>query len=91
MKKKTFTITSIIDWMRDDAHIAGDKSHVNPRDVDELINEEIERKIDNDEWPGLPFTCEAANEDEAIDIYNGTCCAFDYIIAITGEYETNEE
>lgn len=88
MKNRTFTITAIIDWTRNEALIAGDKSHENHHDVDELINEEIKTKIDDGMWPGLPFTCSAANEDDAIDMYNDMCCPFDYIIATGAEIET---
>ena len=89
---KQFTITEIIDYVRDESLIAGDKSHENPRDVDEVIDTEIEAKTGyNGSWPGLPFTCDAENEDDAVAQYNAECCAGDYILAGKVEYSTVEK
>ena len=57
----------------------------------EFINsDEYERKVEENEWPGLPFTCEAESEDEAIEKYNNKHCDYDYYKAVEAEFEEEE-
>ena len=81
------TITDITDWEKDYAKIAGDMSHEGDAPVEGLVAEEMEKKVENNDWTGLPFICEANNIDEAINIYNSTCNEFGYIRALNADYE----
>ena len=80
------TITEITGWWEDTAAEMGDASHVGDGDVMRLKLEEYERKVERGEWPGLPFTCEAEDEDEAIEKYNAEHCESDYYKAEAAEF-----
>lgn len=86
-----YTITAITDWWEDTAAEMGDASHVGDGDVMRLKLDEYERKVEENEWPGLPFTCEAESEDEAIEKYNNKHCDYDYYKAVEAEFEEEEE
>ena len=80
-------ITGITEWEEDHALIAGDASHEGCREVEHLVEEERVNKIDNNKAPGLPFICEAEDEDEALEKYNDACCNNDYLIAVECDWE----
>lgn len=86
-----FTLLAIIDWEKNYAQIAGDMSHEGDAPVEGLVAKEMEKKVENNNWPGLPFTCTANNLDEALDIYNAKCCEFDYIRAINADYNVSNK
>lgn len=81
------TIIEITDWWEDTAAEDGDASHMGDGDVMRLKLEEYESKVENGKWPGLPFTCEAKSEDEAIRKYNDKFCEYDYYKAVSAEFE----
>ena len=81
------TILDITDHEKDDAMMSGDASHEGWASVNELYAEEYRRKVENNEWSGLPFTCEADTIEEALDIYNESVCQYDYIKATDADYE----
>ena len=83
---KKFTIVEVTDWEEDSILMDGDASHEGYRSVQSLLEEERESKIDKGEQKGLPFTCEAENEDEAIEKYNQSVCEFDYLKAVAVEF-----
>lgn len=85
------TITDITDHWKDEQMMDGDASHEGWGAVNTLYAEEYERKVENNEWEGLPFTCEADTIDEAIDQYNETVCGCDYIKAAEADYETEND
>ena len=60
-------ITNILDWEEDTQMMDGDASHEGWRAVQSLLEEERVKKIDEEEAEGLPFVCEAKDEDEARD------------------------
>lgn len=84
---KKYTIVEITDWEKDDHMMTGDMCHMPEADVYRFYADEYEKKIENGNWPNLPFTCEAESEDDALDKYNETCGRFDYIRAIDAEFE----
>ena len=85
------TITDITDHWKDEQMMDGDASHEGWASVNELYAAEYRRKVDNNEWEGLPFTCEADTIDEAIDKYNEAVCEYDYIKAAEADYETEND
>lgn len=85
------TITEITGWWEDTAAEMGDASHEGDGDVMRLKLEEYERKVEGNEWPGLPFTCEAEDEDEAIEKYNAEHCDSDYYKAESAEFAERDE
>lgn len=84
---KWFRINEITDWEEDTQMMDGDASHEGWRAVQRLLEEEREKKIDNSEWNGLPFVCEAETEEEAIDKYNDEVCDGEYIKALAADCE----
>jgi len=84
------TITEITGWTEDVQAEMGDASHMGDGDVMRLKLEEYEKKVEGNEWPGLPFTCEAESEDEAIEKYNEEHCGSDYYKAESAEFEEKE-
>lgn len=89
--KTKFTILAITDWCEDLQTEAGDASHVGDGDVMRLKLEEYEKKVEGNEWPGLPFTCEAESEDEAIEKYNDKFCDYDYYKAVDADFADDGE
>lgn len=69
----------------------GDASHEGWGAVNALYAKEYERKVDNNKWEGLPFTCEADSVEEAVERYNDEICEYDYIKAVDADYETDED
>ena len=65
----------------------GDASREGWRDVQKLLEDEKVKKIDNGKAEGLPFVCEAENEEEALEKYNAEYCALDYLKATECEGE----
>lgn len=86
-----YTIIEVTDWVEDDALMAGDASHEGDRAVQSLLEEERVRKIDHGKADGLPFTCEAESEEEAIDKYNEQICDGDYLKAEAVEFGDAED
>ena len=80
-------ITDIIEWTEDIALTAGDASHNGNRAVQHLLEEERMQKIDNNKALGLPFICDAENEDDALEKYNNAHCKYDYLKAIECDWE----
>lgn len=85
------TIIDIIDYWKDEQIMDGDASHEGWASVNELYAAEYRRKVEDNEWEGLPFTCEADDIEEAIDKYNKTVCECDYIKATKADYETEND
>lgn len=85
-----FTIAEITDWEEDACEEMGDSGHMSDGDIMRLKLEEYERKVEGNEWPGLPFTCEADSEEEAIEKYNERHCDGDYYKASGAEFEEDE-
>lgn len=81
-----YTIIEITGWTEDNALIAGDASHEGDRAVQMLLEGERASKLDFGEAKGLPFTCEAESEEDAIDKYNERFCDGDYLKAETAEF-----
>lgn len=88
---KKFTIVEITDWEKDSHMMAGDSCHMPESDILLRYANEYKEKVEEGKWPNLPFTCEAEDEDEALDKYNETCGRFDYIRAIDAEFEEEDE
>lgn len=86
-----YTITAITDWEEDTAMMHGDASHVGWRDVQRLLERERVKKIDNGKAKGLPFTCEAESEEDAIDKYNEAHCESDYLKATEADFDYTED
>lgn len=84
---KYFRINEITDWEEDSHMMEGDASHEGLREVQKLLEEERVKKIDNGEWKGLPYICEAENEIEALEKYNEKFCENDYIKAVEADCE----
>ena len=84
---KYFRINEITDWEEDYHKMEGDASHEGCREVQTLLEEERVKKIDNGEWEGLPFICEAENEIVALEKYNEKFCKNDYIKAVVADCE----
>jgi len=80
-------IIEIDDWDLDEQEMAGDSSRMSDHEIDELKVDEYNRKIEGGEWPGLPFECDAEDEDEAIELYNARCCRGDYYKAASAVFE----
>lgn len=81
------TITEITGWYEDRHMEAGDTSHMSGGDVMRHRLSEYEEKVEGGKWPGLPFTCEAQSEDDAISKYNDKFCEYDYYKAESAEFE----
>ena len=80
-------IIAIEDWELDEQEIAGDSSRMPDHEIDELKVDEYNRKIENGEWPDLPFECDAEDEEDAIEQYNSKCCRGDYYKATEAVFE----
>lgn len=86
-----FKITHIYGWEEDVHAEMGDCGHMSDGDIMRLKLEEYEKKVEQCEWPGLPFVCEAESEDEAIDKYNEANCELDYYKATEAEFEDRHD
>ena len=84
-------ITNILDWEEDTQMMDGDASHEGWRPVQSLLEEERVKKIDNEEAEGLPFVCEAKDEDEALEKYNEKFQSGAYLKASSCDWEEVEE
>ena len=82
-----YTIIAITEWEEDTYEEMADSGHISDGDIMRKKLGEFVDKIDNDNWPGLPFTCEADNEDDAVAEYNRQCCDGDYYKAAEAEFE----
>ena len=82
-----FTVVEITDWWRDDHEMAGDGCHMPESDILYRLAKETEEKVEDGKWPGLPFTCEAEDEEEALEKYRLKFCDGDYIIPIDADIE----
>ena len=87
-KLKKFKITSIYGWEEDRHMEDGDACHCSEGDVMRKRLHEYEEKVENDNWPGLPFECMAEDEDDAIRQYNDKYCDYDYFKATEAEFES---
>lgn len=85
-----YKILEITDWEKDVTEEMADSGHMSDGDIMRLELEEYERKIENSEWPGLPFVCEAENEADAIDKYNEKFCDGDYYKATGADFDEEE-
>ena len=80
-------ITDITEWSEDHHMIAGDSAHEGDRHVQRVLENERQMKLD-DKWKiGLPFECDAADVDEALEIYNNQFCKNHYLIATEADWE----
>lgn len=82
-----YKILEITDWEEDVTEEMADSGHISDGDIMRLKLEEYEKKIEAEEWPGLPFECEAESEEEAIYKYNEKFCAVDYYKAIGADFD----
>ena len=82
-----FRIYGITDWEKDEHMMEGDMSHMPEHDVLRLYADEYEKKVENDDWPNIPFECEAKDEDEALEKYQSEVCEYDYIIPTGADIE----
>lgn len=81
-------IIDIIEWSEDTALVMGDASHNGYDNVNSLLEEEIAKKVKSCELAkGLPFVCEANDEDEALEKYNAAYCEYDYMKASRCDWE----
>ncbi len=83
--KKMFRINGITKWEEDSRAMNGDYGHISDRDIQRILEDERVKKIDNNECDGLPFVCEAENEEEALEKYNEKYCEYDYLKAVEAE------
>ena len=86
-----FTITEITDWEEDDREMMGDSCHMEMSAVYYRLANEHKEKIEDENWPGLPFTCEAEDEDEALEKYREAYCDGDYIVPIGADIEEEDD
>lgn len=82
-----YTVLEITDWEQDDHEMAGDSCHMSMADVYFKLAEEYKEKVDNGNWPGIPFTCDADDEDDAFEKYKQEHCEYDYIVPIDADIE----
>ena len=82
-----FTVFEITDWERDEHEMAGDGCHMPESDVLFRLARETEEKVEDGKWPGLPFTCEAKDEEAALEKYRMKFCDGDYIVPIGADIE----
>lgn len=90
-KLKKFKITSIYGWEEDRHMEDGDACHCSEGDVMRKRLHEYEQKIENYDWPGLPFECTAEDERDAIGKYNKAHCEYDYFLATEAEFEDRHD
>jgi len=76
-----YKIIEISSWVEDLHMEDGDACHMSEGDLMRRKLHEYEEKIENGKWPGLPFVCNAKNEEEAIEKYNAAHCKHDYYLA----------
>lgn len=86
-----FKIIEIIDWTEDTHMELGDSCHMSEGDVLRHKLNEYEKKVENNEWPGLPFVCDAESEEEAVDKYNEVHCEYDYYKATEAGFEDRHD
>lgn len=86
-----YKILEITEWCEDHHMEAGDACHMSEGDVMRHKLDEYEKKIENNEWPGLPFVCEAESKEEAIEKYNAKYCDYDYYKAVDAEFEDRHD
>ena len=86
---KTFRITEILEWTKDNSLIDGDASHEGYDAVEELLEDEHRSKqtFDPVEARILPFECKARDLDEAIEKLNNRFFEYDYIKVSDVDYE----
>ena len=83
---KKFTIVGVTDWEEDSILISADTSHDGYRAVQSVLEGEWVQKIDKGMQKGVPFTCDAETEEDAIEKYNASLCEFDYLKAAACEF-----
>lgn len=91
MEKRKFKIIAINDWYEDHHMEAGDACHMTEGDVMRKRLEEYEQKVEDGNWPGLPFECMATDENDAVEQYNNAHCSYDYYRALEAELEELHE
>lgn len=89
--KTKFTILEITDWYEDVQMEAGDACHMSEGDVMRARLNEYEQKVEEGNWPGLPFTCMAEDAGSAIQKYNDKFCDYDYYKAVDADFAEDEE
>lgn len=85
------TILKITNYEQNTSEMEYDEPHIGKNQVMRNFKEEVERKVENNEWEGLPFTCEADDIDEALDLYNNQFCKSEYLYATEAEYEEEDD
>lgn len=88
---KKWIILDITEWYEDTQMEAGDLCHMSEGDVMRAKLDEYERKMEKGDWPGLPFTCEASDADDAIQKYNDKFCKYDYYKAEDADFTNDKE
>lgn len=84
-----FKIIEIDDYEEDRHEQAGDMCHMPEIDVLRIKVAEYEEKVEKGNWPGLPFECDAEDEEDAIQKYNSEHCRGDYYKAVSAIFEDN--
>lgn len=85
-------ITAITSWFEDECLVAGDASHEGDSSVRQLLAEEYRKKVDEGQWPGIPFECEVKGDlesecpGEALEQYNAKH-PYDYLVADGCDWE----
>jgi len=83
-----FTINDILEWEEDKAAAASIYSHEGEREYQRCLEAERVAKLDNKWTEGLPFTCEATDEDDAIEQYNEKYCPWpNILVAVEVDFE----
>ena len=86
-----YTIVDITEWEKDEYMMDGDSSHMPWSEVMSRYADEYRLKVEEGEWPSLPFTCEAKSKEDAIEKYNDEVLEFEYIRAVDADFEEDED
>lgn len=90
-KPRKFKIVEIWGWEEDRQLEAGDACHMSDGDILRKRLDEYEEKIENGQWPGIPFVCMAKSEDEALKAYNKEHCDHAYYRATEATFEDRHD
>ena len=81
-------ILDITEWSEDQRQIACGASNGGTRNVQRVLENERQMKIDSKWKIGLPFECDAENIDEALKTWNQRFCNNHYLVATKAGWET---
>lgn len=86
-----YRINAITEWELDEYEMHADSGSLPDGRIARLQADEYEDKIEGGNWPGLPFECDADDEEEAVELYNDECCRGDYYKATEADIEELED